>query len=122
MEQDIIAKPSVESHLIFFGTEDPPPYLATHDSNAFDPGTLDYHTTYHWRIDEVDSGMVISGDPWSFTTLYAGDLDTDGDIDLDDLGILGTYWLSSIEPFYDIDHDGFISLSDVAILAQDWRK
>lgn len=42
---------------------------------AYDPGLLDYGTTYYWRVDEVNGApdyTVIKGDIWSFTTeLYA---------------------------------------------------
>ena len=34
---------------------------------AFDPGTLNYGTTYYWRVDEVNT-VTYPGDVWSFTT------------------------------------------------------
>ena len=32
------------------------------------PGTLDYNTTYYWRIDEVNDPSIWKGDVWSFKT------------------------------------------------------
>ena len=38
-------------------------------STNYDPGTLNYNTTYYWRIDEVSSeGIATTGEVWSFTT------------------------------------------------------
>ncbi len=36
--------------------------------HTFDPGTLDYGTTYYWRVDEIGAAGVYPGDLWSFTT------------------------------------------------------
>ena len=32
------------------------------DVKTFDPGTLDWNTTYYWRIDEINAG--VAGSPW----------------------------------------------------------
>ncbi len=38
-------------------------------SESYDPGKLDWHTTYFWRIDEVDNqGNASKGPLWTFTT------------------------------------------------------
>ena len=40
------------------------------DVNYFDPGTLEYGTTYYWRVDEVnapDKPGTYKGEIWSFT-------------------------------------------------------
>ena len=45
--------------------------LQNHDGTTYDPGLLEFNTTYYWRIDEVnappDSGIT-KGNMWSFTT------------------------------------------------------
>ena len=43
----------------------------TQDINTYDPGLLEYGTTYYWRIDEVNDSAdatVYRGGIWSFTT------------------------------------------------------
>jgi hypothetical protein len=41
-----------------------------HGSNTYDPGTLDFETTYYWRIDETKGATIWKGDIWSFTTIF----------------------------------------------------
>jgi len=55
---------------LYFGTDDPPPLEASDLNNTnFDPGLLDYSTTYYWRIVSRDShGAETEGPVWSFTT------------------------------------------------------
>jgi len=40
------------------------------DTNSFKPGTLEYNTTYYWRVDEVrdNSDGLSKGYVWNFTT------------------------------------------------------
>ncbi len=57
-------------HKVYFG--DDPGNLALEatlnaDVNSFDPGSLDFGTTYYWRVDEVNGTDVWTGDVWSFT-------------------------------------------------------
>jgi hypothetical protein len=60
------------SHDVYFGTSDPPPFVANQVDTEFDPNTLDLDTTYYWRIDEVDSkGNETTGDLWTFTTFFS---------------------------------------------------
>ncbi len=40
-----------------------------HDSNSYDPGTLELNKTYYWRIDEVNDTNIWKGDVWSFETM-----------------------------------------------------
>ncbi len=45
-------------------------YTST-DVNSFKPGTLNFNTTYYWRVDEIDGTQANSlwkGDVWRFTT------------------------------------------------------
>ncbi len=60
------------TYQVFFGTSSPPPL--DHDngtSKSWDPGPLEYATTYYWRIVAVDANGSTSGDEWSFTTASA---------------------------------------------------
>ncbi len=38
------------------------------DANSFIPGSLEYLTTYYWRIDEITASGTVKGYVWSFTT------------------------------------------------------
>ncbi len=38
------------------------------DVATFDPGELEWNTTYYWRVDEVEAGGSSVGSVWSFTT------------------------------------------------------
>jgi len=59
---------------------------------------------------------------------WAGNLDTDCDVDTVDLALLLDYWLAATcEPFEwcqgaDLNRDGKVDLEDVAILATNWLK
>jgi len=57
------------SHDVYFGTELPIELLGITESTSFDPGTLEYGTTYYWQVDAVDkNGNVLPGTLQSFTT------------------------------------------------------
>lgn len=73
---------SAETHDVYFGTSfddvgaadrsNPLGVLASEgqDANAFDPGPLEFGTTYYWRVDEVEAApdhAILTGDVWSFT-------------------------------------------------------
>ncbi len=42
--------------------------IANVDVSSFDPGTLEFNTTYFWRVDEVNDTDLWPGSVWSFTT------------------------------------------------------
>jgi hypothetical protein len=68
------------SHQVYFGTDEDavknadtssPEYKGSRNlgSESYDPGQLQWNTTYYWRVDEVKAdGMVQMGNIWSFTT------------------------------------------------------
>ncbi|MHC4805865.1 MAG: hypothetical protein ACYTBX_06315, partial [Planctomycetota bacterium] len=79
---------------VYFGTDEEavrnanmrsPEYKDTKDlgSESYDPGKLDWNTTYYWRVDEYNTDATISeGRVWSFTVVVMTDplaeaLDTD---------------------------------------------
>jgi len=61
------------SHQVFFGT-DPNAVLngtvaaQTATGHSLDAGTLQYGTTYYWKVDEVGTAATYPGVVWSFTT------------------------------------------------------
>jgi len=56
------------THDVYFGTSSPGSYQGNQAATTFDPGAMDYDTTYYWRIDEVNAGGTTTGSVWSFTT------------------------------------------------------
>jgi len=86
------------SHELYFGTDNDavknadtgsPEYKGTRDLGAesYDPGMLQWDTTYYWRIDEVNNANADSpwtGPLWSFTTanfLIVDDFESYNDLD-----------------------------------------
>ncbi len=86
------------SHELYFGidgeavknaTKASPEYKGTKalDDENYDPGQLEWNTTYYWRIDEVNNTNSDSpwiGNLWSFTTanfLIIDDMESYNDID-----------------------------------------
>jgi len=59
------------SYKVYFGTDSSPDsgeYKGSQTGLSYDPGTLNYNTTYYWRIDAVNSDGTTTGDVWRFTT------------------------------------------------------
>lgn len=59
---------------IYFGSSNPPPKMVENCSNSsYDPGLLDYCTTYYWKIVAWDDiGQSTIGDIWQFKTVCNG--------------------------------------------------
>ncbi|MCD6442932.1 MAG: fibronectin type III domain-containing protein [Thermotogae bacterium] len=55
---------------IYFGTNPNPPLVKSdHTSNTYDPGQLQYSTTYYWKVVAKDGrGGITQGPIWRFTT------------------------------------------------------
>ncbi len=68
------------SHDVYFDTDanavqnadtSSPEYRGSRDldSESYDPGQLEWNTTYYWRVDEIEAaGTIQRGNLWSFTT------------------------------------------------------
>ena len=58
-------------YTVYFGTTNPPPSVLTaYSFTSFDPGRLQYNTTYYWKVVARDAkGNSTPGPVWSFTTL-----------------------------------------------------
>jgi hypothetical protein len=59
-----------ESHDVYFGITDPPPFVCSQINTTFDPDTMSNLTTYFWRIDEIGQNGTTPGNLWTFTTGY----------------------------------------------------
>jgi len=57
------------AHEIYFGTDNPPPFIKKQYEMEFDPGALEPNSQYFWRIDNLDN-MVnrVAGNLWTFFT------------------------------------------------------
>ena len=66
-----IAGRNARSHIVYFGTENPPPRAAEVSETELDTGELLPGSTYYWRVDEVTETGVIAGHVWKF---HAGEL------------------------------------------------
>jgi hypothetical protein len=60
----------VTGYNLYFGTTNPPPFLADAGSEtSFAPGPLDFGTTYYWQVKPYNEGGEAEGcEVWSFTT------------------------------------------------------
>jgi hypothetical protein len=67
------------SHQVYFGTDKEavknattasPEYKGSkaQGSDSYDPGKLDWYTSYYWRVDAVYAANTVKGLVWSFTT------------------------------------------------------
>jgi hypothetical protein len=64
-----------------FGTQNPPPQVATGlTSSSYSPGGLAPSTTYYWRVTAVSDGGSTTGNLWSFTTGTSGGTTEPGEI------------------------------------------
>ncbi|MBL7154575.1 MAG: right-handed parallel beta-helix repeat-containing protein, partial [Phycisphaerae bacterium] len=61
------------SYRIYFGTTSPARYQGRQEMVLFDPGTLEYNTTYYWHIEEVAPEGTITGPTWTFQTPFRRD-------------------------------------------------
>ncbi len=56
---------------VYFGTDPTPDggeFQGSQGGTSFALGTLQYSTTYYWRVDAVNGGGTTTGTVWSFTT------------------------------------------------------
>ena len=56
------------SYAVYFGPSNPPAPVANQNDTSYDPGVLNYSTSYYWRIDAVNDSGTATGTVWSFTT------------------------------------------------------
>lgn len=66
------------SHDVYFGTDNPPPFIQNQADTTYDTGTMNNGTTYYWRIDEKSAGGTTTGTVWNFTTIPLVTLLQDG--------------------------------------------
>ncbi|MFH0758410.1 MAG: LamG-like jellyroll fold domain-containing protein [Bacteroidota bacterium] len=62
-----IASINADSYAIYFGIENPPPFVTNQIETNFEPGELEKGLTYYWRIDGNNVEGSTEGVIWSFT-------------------------------------------------------
>jgi hypothetical protein len=104
------------SHEVYFGFDaeavknadtSSPQYKGTRNlgSEIYEPGQLEWNTTYYWRIDEVNNANAESpckGNVWNFTTanfLIVDDFESYNDLNVDESGSNRIYlaWIDGFE-------------------------
>ncbi len=105
-----------DTHQVYFGTDkeavknadtSSPEYKGTGNlgSESFNPGSLEWNTTYYWRIDEANNANADSpwtGPLWSFTTpnfLVIDDFESYNDLNEDEPGSNRIYlaWIDGFD-------------------------
>ena len=66
---------------------------------SYDPGTLEFNTTYSWRVDQAGPGGDVVGHTWQFTT--ADYLPVDNFESYADSQEIAATWVHNIGPDYD---------------------
>ena len=71
----IVDEPFGLTYSVRLGIDDAPPVVASLLADPFfEPTTLDFNTTYHWRATSFSEMDIAEGDLWSFTTVGLPDL------------------------------------------------
>ncbi|MFA9389722.1 MAG: T9SS type A sorting domain-containing protein [Prolixibacteraceae bacterium] len=58
---------NIDGYDVYFGTENPPPFIVNQTETTFKPGELKEGETFFWRIDSKNKNGTIEGEIWSFT-------------------------------------------------------
>lgn len=53
-------------HKLYFGTTNPPPFVADMYAISYVPDSLHLDSVYYWRIDEVNEKGITTGETWKF--------------------------------------------------------
>ena len=89
------------SHTVYIGTDSNAVAEGsvageTVDSHGFTPDSLNFATTYYWKVDEVGDTGTYAGDVWSFTTEEYASID-DFESYNDDIDAETTIWQTWID-------------------------
>jgi hypothetical protein len=111
LDKDAVTNATTASTGIYQGTQ-------AKDAMTFAPGTLEWNTTYYWRVDEVNDGTAGSpwtGSVWSFTTANCIVVDNFEGYD-DDANRIYDTWLDNYDPTG--DQSGSVVGNDPAPFAE----
>jgi hypothetical protein len=100
------------SHMVYFGTTNPPEFVGEQTSTSFSTGEMLPGTTYYWQVDENNPAGQTPGTVWGFTTSYIctspiiSDLTGNCQVDFLDYVLMADAWTGN--------------LIDMAQFAADW--
>ena len=57
---------NADNYDVYFGTDDPPPFIINQTETSFRPEKLEKGKTYYWRIDAQNGNGTTAGKTWSF--------------------------------------------------------
>ncbi len=55
-----------DTHRLYFGTTNPPPFVAEMEEISYKPDNLQKDSIYYWRVDEVNERGMTTGETWRF--------------------------------------------------------
>lgn len=91
---------------------------------AFNPAgdaELTWAEHYYWRLDEVTDNVTKTGILWDFFSNLPGDMDADGDVEMDDLTAFSMEWLSSdLQSPANINRTGLVDMDDLVLISEYW--
>lgn len=71
-----------DNYSLFLGTGNPPEFFATVNGTAFLANTLNYNTTYFWKVEAENKNGKTESETWSFTTEDANSGDFAGEMEI----------------------------------------
>ncbi len=106
---------------VYFDTANPPQLVNSQSATTYNPGTMEYGTTYYWQIMASDADTSITSPIWSFTTISLGDCNRDAQVNISDVIYLVNYLFKygpapNPAEVGDVDCSGSITVSDVIYL------
>jgi len=112
---------------VYFGDTSSPSLVSSQPSTTYDPGTMDFGTTYYWQIVAQDQDISATSPLWSFTTIALGDCNAEGNVNISDVIYLVNYLFKfgpAPDPLEvgDVDCDTHVTVSDVIYLINYFYK
>ncbi|MGA2094263.1 MAG: hypothetical protein ABSH16_12800 [Sedimentisphaerales bacterium] len=93
------------------------------DGNAVERTPLDLDLRPRVADGNCDGNSVVDMGAYEFSYAYAGDFDSDCNVDFSDFALLASSWLQS-NPSVDIAPppagDGIVDIKDLAVLCDNW--
>lgn len=96
------------SHIVNFGTENPPQQIIEQNTLSYHTEPLNINTTYYWRIDEKNSAGITTGPvltfvtkPYDCPTPISWDLNDNCELDFADFAVFAQQWAIGEKNFND---------------------
>jgi len=83
---------TIDHYEVYFGTSNPPAFLANSSTTSYSLGTLAYATTYYWYVVAVNErGDKNASEVWQFTTTSSPPPEAPSNVSI---GSYGYYWIN----------------------------